>query len=323
MSLTWLAVWLAWFANDPLAGLKFYVEPNSHAAQQAQLWRNSRPQDAALMDILASTPICSWFGDWNKTADGTSTVMRDIDNYVTAAVSQGATPCAVIYNVPFRDCGGYSANGPLKDSDYRAWMNQVSQGIGPRKVIVIYEPDAVAGWDCLTDPVQLQGRKDNLRYGITLLKSATASIVWTDGAHDNWHAAEDMASRLMEIGAEQADGIAINVSNYRPLAKLLPYAEALSSLLGKPYLIDNSRNGLGQLPDAQIYDPSWAAWGGPPTVFTGLFFPHWAANYNIKRIGEPDKGGYCGTDSSGAAISWCPELALQIMKNWQAMQPAH
>jgi hypothetical protein len=106
------------------------------------------------------------------------------------------------------------------------------------------------------------------------------------------------------------------VSNFRPNRFLLPHAEIVSALVDKKiYVTENGRNGLDPVPDSQIYDPNWAAWGGASTTLTGMFFPHWAAALNIKRIGEPDKGGWCGTDY------WCSGLALPIMENWARLNP--
>lgn len=303
----WLFLVLNWQQRDPLANNKFFVEPNSNAAQQAAKWRTTRPNDAALMDTIAQTPQCAWFGNWNQNISG------DIDQYVTAAHSQNTIPCLVLYNIPFRDCGGYSANGPTQDSAYRTWVAKAAQGIGPRKAVVIYEPDSVAGWDCLSSSNgQLQARKDLLHYGMSLLKGSTKAIVYCDGGHSKWHPSQEMVTRLKEIGIEQADGFSVNVSNFRTLEELLPYTENISNLLnGKHYVIDTSRNGTSPVPDSQILNPPWAALGYYPGMSVGIFFPHWDASLWIKRIGELD-APLAGCGNTG---DWCAEYALQLAKN--------
>ena len=88
-----------------LTGLKLFVSDESPARRQADEWRASRPQDAALMDRMASEPVARWIGDWNTDVRG------DVAKYLTAAISRGTTPVLVAYNIPNRDCGSYSAGG--------------------------------------------------------------------------------------------------------------------------------------------------------------------------------------------------------------------
>jgi hypothetical protein len=52
--------------TSPLAGLKWYVDPNSNAAEQAAAWRPTRPADAAQMDKIAAQSQAYWFGNWNS-----------------------------------------------------------------------------------------------------------------------------------------------------------------------------------------------------------------------------------------------------------------
>ena len=52
-------------AEDPLQGVRFFVDPDSSARAQAAAWRSSRPGDAALIDRIAAQPQAEWFGDWS------------------------------------------------------------------------------------------------------------------------------------------------------------------------------------------------------------------------------------------------------------------
>ena len=69
---------------NPLAGATLFVELDSNARRQAELWREDRPADAALMDVLAGLSQATWFGDWNTD------LRADVDVIVAAAVAQGA-----------------------------------------------------------------------------------------------------------------------------------------------------------------------------------------------------------------------------------------
>lgn len=83
----------------------FYVDPDSRAAEQANERREERPDDAAAMDVLAAQPVADWFGDWLDDVEGA------VAERVTEITSAGALPVLVAYNIPYRDCGKYSAGG--------------------------------------------------------------------------------------------------------------------------------------------------------------------------------------------------------------------
>ena len=143
---------LALLQGNPLAGKRLYVDPNSTAKRQAETLRRSRPQDAALIQQIADRPVARWLGDW----------VNDIGHEVDAAVSTitraGALPVFVAYNIPGRDCGSYSAGGAHGSDAYRKWIHDFSNGIRGRNAIVVLEPDALAGMDCLS----AQGQQDRL-----------------------------------------------------------------------------------------------------------------------------------------------------------------
>ena len=41
---------------NPFVGNKLFVDPNMHSVKQADAWRAQRPEDAALMDKIATQP---------------------------------------------------------------------------------------------------------------------------------------------------------------------------------------------------------------------------------------------------------------------------
>src|SRR5687767_13542276 len=109
---------------NPLADVAFYVNPTSKAKLQADEWRLSRPADALQMDKIAAQPQARWIGNWNVD------VRTDVDRFVTAAANANALLVLVAYNIPLRDCGGYSAGGANNPDGYRAWINAFAAGIG-------------------------------------------------------------------------------------------------------------------------------------------------------------------------------------------------
>lgn len=57
---------LAGAAGTNLTGdtVTWFIDPQSSARQQADEWRQSRPDDAVLMDTIAGQPVADWMGGW-------------------------------------------------------------------------------------------------------------------------------------------------------------------------------------------------------------------------------------------------------------------
>ena len=290
---------LALLQGNPLAGKRLYVDPNSTAKRQAETLRRSRPQDAALIQQIADRPVARWLGDW----------VNDIGHEVDAAVSTitraGALPVFVAYNIPGRDCGSYSAGGAHGSDAYRKWIHDFSNGIRGRNAIVVLEPDALAGMDCLG----AQGQQDRLallRDAVQSLKAQRAAV-YIDAGNAKWKSAETMASRLKQADVAAADGFSLNVSNYLTNALSISYGERVSRLLGgKHFIIDTSRNGLGTA--TTWCNARGQAVGVAPTTNTG--HPLVDAFLWIKVPGESD-----GTCQGGPkAGSWWNEIALELSR---------
>ena len=101
----------------PQSSSIFYVNPNSSAANAAKTLAGT---DQAAIQMLASQPTATWFGNWNTDVYG------DVKNVVSAAASAGVTPVLVAYNIPERDCGGFSAGGSDNPAGYQSWISSFS-----------------------------------------------------------------------------------------------------------------------------------------------------------------------------------------------------
>jgi endoglucanase len=245
---------VAVLAANPFEGRKLYVDPSSRAAQQAAAWRETRPQDAAQMDEIATAPQAQWFGDWNPD------VAQAVDNHVSKAAAQGRWTLLVAYNLPARDCGGHSGGGTAQ---YQAWIREFARGIGDRPAAVILEPDALAGLDCLT-AADRETRLALLRDAVSVLKTKT---VYLDAGHSGWQPAATMATRLQQAGIQNARGFSLNVSNFQTTASEVAYGRAIAAQVGKPFVIDTGRNGLGS--NGDWCNPPGRALGRRPTNVTG------------------------------------------------------
>ncbi|MEV0970299.1 glycoside hydrolase family 6 protein [Microtetraspora glauca] len=262
----------------------FYVDPQTSAAK----WVAANPGDsrtAVIRDRIAAVPQGRWFASYNP-----STVRAEVDGYVGAAATAGKIPIMVVYDMPNRDCGGASAGGAPDHTAYRAWIDQIAAGLGGRPATIILEPDALAIMsNCMSGSQQAEV-KASMAYAGKKFKATSSQVkVYFDGGHDAWLSASELASRLngAEVGSS-ADGIALNVSNYRSSPGLVSYAKsviAATGVSGLKAVIDTSRNGNGPS-GSEWCDPGGRATGTWSTTNTGDSAV--AAYLWVKPPGEAD-----------------------------------
>jgi endoglucanase len=286
--------------GNPLAGAVLFNDQDSNpAAKQVQDWQSSRPADAQTMKKIADQPKASWLGNW------TTNIQSDTQNKVTKAAAINTVPVFIAYNIPGRDCGNYSAGGAGNAQAYKDWINGMAAGIGTKRAVVVIEPDALAQ-DCLQG-AQLQERYDLLKYAVQKLKTNTQTAVYLDAGHSNWVAANTMADRLKNAGIQNADGFAVNVSNFQTNTDSINYGQQISSQVGgKHFIVDTARNGNGPTSDNAWCNPSGRALGAKPTTATGNAIVD--AFLWLKYPGESD--GSC--NGGPAAGQWYPDYALGL-----------
>lgn len=276
-----------------------YVNPDSEAAQTAA--NTTDPTMKRVMTKLAAVPTASWFGDWNTN------VQADVNNVVSAAAAAHQLPTLVAYDIPLRDCSGYSGGGASSPSAYQSWIKSFAAGIGNRSALVVLEPDALAQISCLSSGDQAT-RYQLLNFAVSTLKANAGTKVYLDAGNPSWVGVNDMAGRLKAAGVASADGFSLNVSNFIATSDNLNYGNQLSAATaGKHFVVDTSRNGNGS--NGQWCNPSGRAVGTPSTSSTGDSL----ADYFlwVKTPGESD-----GTCNGGpAAGTWWPAYAETLGLN--------
>jgi endoglucanase len=287
---------------NPFAGQSLYVDPNSNARRQSERWRRSRAGDAAAIERIAVQPQADWFGDWN------SDIRPAVAKRVRTIVARGALPVLVAYNIPKRDCGGYSSGGARSPRNYRRWVRRFADGLGGLRAVVILEPDALAGLDCLTR-AERRTRVRLLAKAVTTLSSHSNVAVYLDAGHSRWQPVSVIAARLRAAGVRRARGFSLNVSNFRTTRAETAYGARVSARIGgNPFVIDTSRNGAGPAPGGEWCNPPGRALGHAPIVNTTR--PLVDAYLWIKRPGESD-----GTCNGGPpAGRWWPQYALDLAR---------
>ncbi len=201
------------------ADTRFFVpQPASGSIEQAiGLLEKFQLKNALLIAAMEATPQAVWLTG-NTPAQTASTVTDTLRE----ANFQRAIPLFVLYNIPGRDCGSYSAGGAENTADYDAWIDAIAGAIGNQKVVIILEPDAIADLpsDCGYDPSQVNipeavaNRYAQINSAITRLEQQPQTSVYIDAGNSHWQAVPVITQRLITAGVQQTQGFFSNVSNY-------------------------------------------------------------------------------------------------------------
>ena len=295
-------------ASSGLA-MDLYLDPRGEVPTLLATAREAgRSDDAAYLERLAQ-PTASWFTGQHADPGAAA---REL---TTAAEEDGTLPVLVLYNVPGRDCGLYSAGGAADATEYRGWVDAVAAGLGDRPALVVLEPDAVpqalTGCEGLGDP---QERYALLADAVEALGAAGGTRVYLDAGNASW--VEDtgaLAAALEDSGLASADGFALNTSNFQTTEDSAAYGRRLSEAAGGArFVIDTSRNGAGPAPDdgsgLQWCNPRGRRTGEAPTTDSGLDGVD--ALLWVKQPGDSD--GACRPGEPPAGEFW-PEYARELV----------
>ena len=290
-------------SGNPLANVKLWVDPSSNAMLRANSIRAKEPEQAATLDKIAKQPQALWLGEWN------SNIYRAVEYNIAHAKEEGAVAAFVAYNLPHRDCGQESAGG-LKTADhYKRWIRRIAAAAKNEPVIIVLEPDAIGLLkkdNCLSADQQTE-RLALIKDAVWVLRQNPNAIVYIDSGHAHWDPAPVFAERLKQAGIEDANGFALNTSNYVTTEENLAFGKKLSALVGGAhFVIDTSRNGTGATPDNQWCNPPGRKIGKPPTTSTND--PLVDGFLWLKRPGESD--GECNGGPK-AGVFWM-EKALEM-----------
>ncbi len=296
----------------PLSALRLYVSPYSPAAYQVAAWRSSgETANATALKQIAREPTATWLTGAQRPQASAAALVRQ-------SSQAGATAQIVLYDIPDRDCSGFSGGGAASGSQYLAWVTQVARGLGNHAAIIILEPDAIdqaiAGCPNLSSP---EARFAQMAKAVTILKHDHRAHVYIDAGNSSWLPIDRIVGPLYESGIQKADGFALNVANFQTTQASIAYGRALSNKIGgRHFVIDTSRNGNGPPSSApgvnQWCNPPGRALGAKPTTNTG--YPLVDAFLWIKYPGESD--GQCGTGDPPAG-EWWPAYGLQLAKATQ------
>jgi endoglucanase len=279
--------------EHPFHGARLYVDDQTAGAR----WQ--REHGDRWLDPITTRPQARWL-------NGPQDLAR-VPALAARARRQGALLVLVTYYLPNRGCSPSSDQGAPTSRHYRRWIDRLIHRLGSTRAAIVVEPDAVAA-DCFDT-----ARATLLRRSVKRLAGA-GQYVYIDAGHARWRSTGEMSERLLRAGIQYAQGFAVNVANRQTTRQSYRWGRELSDLLGhRDFVIDTSRNGLGQPPAGANNHNAWCnpvgqALGEKPSTVTRR--PHLAATLWIKRPGESD--GYCGTDYT---FDFSPRLARDLIAN--------
>jgi len=286
-------------AQGPPEG--FYDAGSSADTAYARLLLEGREADAALIKLIADQPSAVWIGDWQSAQSAHDTVQL---------VSRGAAaanriPVFVIYAIPGRDCGLYSAGG-LPEDQYLGFIDAVATAVSDASsdVWIVLEPDALAQLgEC-----EGQGDRAGLLGAAARILDQAGASVFLDAGNSNWIGVDETVRRLNQVGTAHLTGFATNTSNYNTTANEQAWGEQIAAQTGLSFVVDTSRNGNGS--DGQWCNPRGRALGEAPRLIAE---GPMVATVWVKAPGESD-----GTCNGGpAAGQWWQEIALEMARNAQ------
>ncbi len=224
----------------------FTPPPDRDAVRQIpDLAKHHKFADARLLGAMVTTPQAVWL-----TKGSPAQVQQSVRHTVRLAALTRTVPVFVAYNLPFRDCGQYSAGGAADTASYLAWIDGVARGIGSAKAVVLLEPDGLGvipynidingnrEW-CrpdltgtgLTEAGANDARYAQLNGAVDRLEGQPNVSVYLDATHSGWLGVGDAASRLAKAGVQRAQGFFVNVSNYQATPQLTKYGTWISGCL--------------------------------------------------------------------------------------------
>ncbi|SMF18830.1 glycoside hydrolase family 6 protein [Pseudobacteriovorax antillogorgiicola] len=235
----------------------FFVDPFSQALTAYESVKSSsdeRKKEA--LKFIAEQGTFVWLS--SNWIPGPKGIQDKVTEY--RKLSQGKMLGFIIYDVPGRDCGQYSSGGVTGLDEYLGVIQQVIDGLAGSQAMLILEPDALA----LSAETRCKSGLENataaIASAVALLKEHRNIKTYLDASHGNWLAVETVVPLLKKANIAEADGFALNISNYVSTEKNYTFGKAIAAQLdNKPFLIDTSRNGRG------VYgDGSGESWCNPP-----------------------------------------------------------
>ncbi|KAF4315552.1 hypothetical protein G195_010952, partial [Phytophthora kernoviae 00238/432] len=254
------------------------------------------PELTTAINTLEKYAIAAWYTDRLSSTDRATLISN-----MLSQCSEDTRLSIVVYGIPNKDCaGGFSSSGSVAStSAYQAFLKELTDAVGTRKVLYVVEPDAVGLLAQDGGCGASAGYLGNLKIAVAALSVNPNAELYLDVGY--WMLAyESNVGKVVPVmkdisSAGRVKGVTINTSNYRSNDEVAGYCTTFQNAMGSTdmkCIVDTSRNFNGS-PTTDWCNVATAGIGHPPTSDTG--YPNLDYFMWIKVPGESD--GYCTTGS--------------------------
>ena len=304
-------------SDNPLAGLRFYVDPDSPSMQQWRAYQRSGQQGkAALIWKIAREPKNVWVGRF------TSPNFRvKVQRIFDAAHAQGAVPVLTVLRAQSTRCSAtYDGGGSAEDARTREWYRDLASAIGSQRAVIAFEPDSLGTIDCHARS-RRAARYRLLRYGVEQLTALPNVTLYIEAGASDWEGASRMAPKLRRVGVAKAQGFMLNATHYDWTRANIKYGLELSRRLGgKHFVINTAENGRGPVHKRLPNGRRLTIWCNPPGRGLGPAPTTETSHPLVDAYLWINRPGYAQS-CQGRKIAWYPRRALTYARNatdWEA-----
>lgn len=235
-------------APNPLLGQTWWVDHQWSVSWQdvLRLRHEGHPGEASLIDKIAEQPQFVWYGKWAGSASPANRLRNDLSRF--AQQSPGSVPLLVTKRHESARCGhGYDGGGARADAEFIKWIRGFADAVGQRRVVIVYEPDALGTLQCLARN-RRGARLRTLAKGVDVLSSLPNATVYLDAGASDWEGPATTARNLRAIGVAKVRGFALNATHQDWTSNNIAYGRQVSRMVGgKHFVVNTSHNGNGPL----------------------------------------------------------------------------
>ena len=297
--------------DNPLAGLRFYVDPDSPSMHQWHAYRRRGDNHKAdLIWRIAREPKNVWVGRF------TSPNFRvKVQRIFDAAHAQGAVPLLTVLRAQSTRCSAtYDGGGIGEDARTREWYRDLASAIGSQRVVIAFEPDSLGTVDCHARSRRV-ARYRLLRYGVEQLTALPNETLYIEAGASDWEGATRMAPKLRRVGVAKAQGFMLNATHYDWTRSNIKYGIKLSRLLGgKHFVINTAENGRGPVHKRLPNGRRLTIWCNPPGRGLGPAPTTETSHPLVDAYLWINRPGYAQS-CQGRKIGWYPARALTYARN--------
>jgi endoglucanase len=304
--------------GNPLAGARFFVDPQSEAANAAKRF--------PALNVIASQPGTARYGTFSTGSPYVPTIGIAVSRYLARAAGEepGTVPLLATYRLVHHVCG--NGDSPADRHAYHNFIEDFAHGIGSYRAVLFLEMDSLITSPCL-NAHGLTTRMNELRDAINIITADCPHlVVYLDAGAADAVPASATARMLKRAGVAKIQGFFLNSTHFDWSSKEIRYGEQISAMTsGKHFVVNTGENGQGPLVPRNrvtqgnevLCNPAGRGLGPRPTTNTG--YPNvdmfaWTSNPGESGGQCHDQPGYEVPGAPPTGEYW-PSYALMLVRN--------